>query len=96
MRRGKARSLSGSRLQAKINPYADDYVICCKGDVDEAITETQWMMRPLKLTLNEAKTRMCRGAISPVPCRHRGNFGSGVPSPTWGRPQPPRRSVWLW
>ena len=28
-----------SRLQAKIVSYADDYVICCKGDVDEALAE---------------------------------------------------------
>ena len=28
-----------SRLQAKIVSYADDYIICCKGDVDEALAE---------------------------------------------------------
>ena len=48
-----------SRLQAKIVSYADDYVICCKGDVDEALAEMHWMMRRLKLTVNEAKTRVC-------------------------------------
>jgi RNA-directed DNA polymerase len=48
-----------SRLQAKIVSYADDYVICCKGDVDEALAEMHEMMRRLKLTVNEAKTRVC-------------------------------------
>jgi hypothetical protein len=47
-----------SRLQAKIVSYADDYVICCKGDVDQALAEMHWMMRRLKLTVNEAKTRV--------------------------------------
>jgi len=48
-----------SRLRAKIVSYADDYVICCKGDVDEALAEMRWMMQRLKLTVNEAKTRVC-------------------------------------
>jgi hypothetical protein len=47
------------RLQARILSYADDYVICCKGDVDEALAEMREMMRRLKLTINEAKTRVC-------------------------------------
>jgi RNA-directed DNA polymerase len=47
------------RLQAKIVSYADDYVICCKGDVDEALALMHRMMRRLKLTVNEAKTRVC-------------------------------------
>jgi RNA-directed DNA polymerase len=49
-----------SRLRAKIVSYADDYVICCKGDVDEALAEMRWMMERLKLTINEAKTRVCQ------------------------------------
>ncbi len=49
-----------SRLQAKIVSYADDYVICCKGNVDEALAEMRWMMQRLKLTINEAKTRVCQ------------------------------------
>jgi group II intron reverse transcriptase/maturase len=49
-----------SRLQAKIVSYADDYVICCKGDVDEALAEMRQMMQRLKLTINEAKTRVCQ------------------------------------
>ncbi|HUA24360.1 MAG TPA: reverse transcriptase domain-containing protein [Steroidobacteraceae bacterium] len=47
------------RLQARIVSYADDYVICCKGGVDEALAEMREMMRRLKLTINEAKTRVC-------------------------------------
>jgi group II intron reverse transcriptase/maturase len=47
------------RLQARIVSYADDYIICCKGDVDEALAEMREMMRRLKLTVNEAKTRVC-------------------------------------
>ena len=47
------------RLQARIVSYADDYVICCKGDVDEALAQMREMMRRLKLTVNEAKTRVC-------------------------------------
>src|ERR1700683_1929840 len=49
-----------SRLQAKIVSYADDYVICCKGDVEEALAEMRWIMQRLKLTINEAKTRVCQ------------------------------------
>jgi RNA-directed DNA polymerase len=49
-----------SRLQAKIVSYADDYVICCTGNVDEALAEMRCMMERLKLTVNEAKTRVCR------------------------------------
>jgi hypothetical protein len=49
-----------NRLRAKIVSYADDYVICCKGNVDEALAEMRWMMQRLKLTVNEAKTRVCR------------------------------------
>jgi RNA-directed DNA polymerase len=47
------------RLQAKIVSYADDYVICCKGGVKQALAEMRRMMRRLKLTVNEAKTRVC-------------------------------------
>src|ERR1039457_3520262 len=49
-----------SRLRAKIVSYADDYVICCKGSADEALVEMRKMMVRLKLTINEAKTRVCQ------------------------------------
>jgi len=48
------------RLSAKIVSYADDYVICCKGSAKEALAEMREMMQRLKLTVNEAKTRVCR------------------------------------
>jgi group II intron reverse transcriptase/maturase len=48
------------RLRAKIVSYADDYVICCRGNADEALTEMRKMMERLGLTINEAKTRVCQ------------------------------------
>jgi RNA-directed DNA polymerase len=48
------------RLAAKIVNYADDFVICCKGTADEAMTVMRGMMSTLKLTVNETKTRLCR------------------------------------
>jgi RNA-directed DNA polymerase len=49
-----------TRLKAFIVNYADDLVICCRGSVDEALTAMREMMSRLKLTVNEAKTRVCR------------------------------------
>jgi group II intron reverse transcriptase/maturase len=48
------------RLNAVIVNYADDLVICCRGTADEAMTVMRAMMSKLKLTVNEAKTRVCR------------------------------------
>ena len=48
------------RLKARIVNYADDFVICCRGTADEAMTVMRAMMSKLKLTVNEQKTRMCR------------------------------------
>ncbi len=48
------------RLKAVIVNYADDLVICCRGDADEAMATMRGMMSRLKLTINEAKTRVCR------------------------------------
>jgi RNA-directed DNA polymerase len=50
----------GRRLQAHIVNYADDFVICCRGTADEAMTVMRSMMVQLKLTVNETKTRLCR------------------------------------
>jgi len=47
-----------ARLRAKIVSYADDYVICCKGDADEAMAGMRRLMERLKLTVNEAKTHI--------------------------------------
>jgi group II intron reverse transcriptase/maturase len=49
------------RLDAHIVNYADDFVICCRGSADAAMTAMRAMMARLKLTVNEEKTRVCRG-----------------------------------
>ena len=49
-----------ARLDAHIVNYADDFVICCRGTADEAMRVMRSMMSKLKLTVNEAKTRLCR------------------------------------
>jgi group II intron reverse transcriptase/maturase len=46
------------RFNAWIVNYADDFVICCRGTADEAMTTMRAMMSKLKLTVNEAKTRV--------------------------------------
>jgi len=48
------------RLQAFIVNYADDMVICCRSQADEALAKMRDMMSKLKLTVNEKKTRVCR------------------------------------
>jgi group II intron reverse transcriptase/maturase len=47
------------RLRAKIVNYADDFVICCRGSAEEAMTVMRNMMERLKLTVNESKTHLC-------------------------------------
>ncbi len=49
------------RLGAQIVNYADDLVICCKGDgANKALAAMRQMMNRLKLKVNEEKTRICR------------------------------------
>jgi group II intron reverse transcriptase/maturase len=48
------------RLDAHIVNYADDFVICCRGTAEEAMTVMRGMMSKLRLTVNETKTRLCR------------------------------------
>lgn len=48
------------RLNARVVNYADDFVICCRGTAQEAMQAMQDMMRKLRLTVNEAKTQVCR------------------------------------
>jgi len=48
------------RLDAHIVNYADDFVICCRGTAEEAMTVMRAMMAKLKLAVNETKTRLCR------------------------------------
>ena len=53
------------RLDAHIVNYADDFVICCRGSAAEAMAVMRNMMARLGLTVNEAKTRLCRGPDEP-------------------------------
>jgi RNA-directed DNA polymerase len=47
-------------LGARIVTYADDLVILChRGRAAEALTRMRELMRKLKLTVNEEKTRIC-------------------------------------
>ncbi len=48
------------RLRARIVNFADDFVICCRGSAEEAMTTMRSMMQTLKLTVNEEKTKICR------------------------------------
>jgi len=48
------------RLDAHIVNYADDFVICCRGSAEPALAAMRSMMQKLKLTVNEAKTHLCR------------------------------------
>jgi group II intron reverse transcriptase/maturase len=45
------------RLDAHIVNYADDFVICTRGNAEEAMGTMREMMGKLKLTVNEKKTR---------------------------------------
>lgn len=48
------------RYKAQIVNYADDLVICCKGNADEALHAMRQLMGRLRLTVNEEKTHLCR------------------------------------
>src|SRR3954454_18581100 len=48
------------RLGAYIVAYADDLVICCRSRAVEALATMQVMMTKLRLTVNEAKTRVAK------------------------------------
>jgi RNA-directed DNA polymerase len=52
-------------LKAKVVSYADDFVILCQGTAADALALTRRWMRTLKLTLNEAKTRICDATQTP-------------------------------
>ena len=47
-------------LQACIVNYADDFVICCRGTAQRAMSAMRSMMQRIKLTVNESKTKLCR------------------------------------
>jgi hypothetical protein len=46
------------RYGAQIVNYADDLVICCKGNANQALQEMREIMGRLKLTVNEGKTHV--------------------------------------
>jgi group II intron reverse transcriptase/maturase len=48
------------RLGARIVNYADDFVICCRSNADEAMAAMRVMMSKLRLAVNETKTRLRR------------------------------------
>ena len=45
---------------APLSNYADDLVICCRGQAEEALARMRDIMTKLKLTVNETKTRVCK------------------------------------
>ena len=49
-----------TKFQARIVNYADDFVILCRYQADKALAAMRAMMQKLKLTVNEAKTHVCR------------------------------------
>ena len=53
-----------AKFKARIVNYADDFVILCRRGADEALTVMRGLMSRLKLTVNEAKTRVCKVADS--------------------------------
>ena len=48
------------RWSAHIVNYADDFVICCKGQADAAMSTMRSMVQKLKLTVNDDKTHLCQ------------------------------------
>ena len=48
------------RFQAKIVNYADDLVICCRRNADQAMDAMRSIFQKLKLTVNEEKTHICQ------------------------------------
>ncbi len=48
------------RLGAHIVNYADDFVICCRGNAEQAMEVMRVMMGRLGLEVNEGKTGICR------------------------------------
>jgi group II intron reverse transcriptase/maturase len=48
------------RLKAYIVNYADDLVICCRSQAEEALATMRNLMSKLKLKVNDTKTRVCK------------------------------------
>jgi group II intron reverse transcriptase/maturase len=55
---GWKRLCAAKGWEAAIVNYADDFVICCKSQADEAMAAMREMMQRLKLTVNDAKTHL--------------------------------------
>ena len=68
------------RLQAHLVNYAADFVICCKGTAEHALSTMRSMLSRIKLTVPEKKTKRCR-----VPAETFDFLGS-----TFGRCDPSR------
>ncbi len=49
----------GMSVHGDPTQHADDFVICCRGTAEAAMTVMRGMMTKLKLTVNETKTRLC-------------------------------------
>jgi RNA-directed DNA polymerase len=47
------------RFRARIVNYADDIMICCRGQANQALDAMRNLMQKLKLTVNEEKTQIC-------------------------------------
>jgi group II intron reverse transcriptase/maturase len=48
------------RFGARLVTYADDLVICCRHNAEEALAALRQIAERLKLTINEDKTHVCR------------------------------------
>src|SRR5271166_3474712 len=78
------------RLGARIVNYADDLVICCKGDgAHKALAAMRRMMNRLKLTVNEEKTRICRIPDEEFVFPGKNFGGAFSPQAGGGSPPPP-------
>jgi len=55
----------GRRFGSRIVNYADDFVILCRRDAEGALEEARGILTRIGLTVNEAKTRICRAPREP-------------------------------
>jgi RNA-directed DNA polymerase len=60
---GQRRHLKG-KLQAHLVRYADDFVVLCRGGVEEALKVVRRVLERLGLSLNETKTRIVDAAAA--------------------------------
>ena len=83
------------RYKARIVNYADDLVICCRGNAKEALQAMRQLMGRLRLTVNEEKTHLCRMSDQYFDFL-RYTFGRGYATET-GRPywrtRPAKKSI---